>query len=149
MAAQYNREAVKRALEIFERVLEGSQGKSVLESHMNEVLALFERFNDCFALTDFELSTTHLIEHDIELKDGLAKQKRLVLSGRLNPQEGRLYRMCVDHRELSKSLVGKKFFTTCDRHSGYWQIPLTPKAKELTAFSTMGGHWEFNVLPFG
>ncbi|KAH7719434.1 hypothetical protein AAVH_13108 [Aphelenchoides avenae] len=50
---------------------------------------------------------------------------------------------------MLQSLVGKKFFTTCDLHSGYWQIPLSPKAKELTAFSTLGGHWEFNVLPFG
>ncbi|KAH7697125.1 gagpol and env protein precursor [Aphelenchoides avenae] len=74
--------------------------------------------------------------------------------------------MCVDCRKLNKviklsqypmpninvmlqSLVGKKFFSTCDLHTGYWQIPLTPQAKELTAFSTMGGHWEFNVLPFG
>ncbi|KAH7724395.1 gagpol and env protein precursor [Aphelenchoides avenae] len=75
-------------------------------------------------------------------------------------------RMCIDYRKLNRaiklsqwpmpnidvmlqSLSGKKFFTTCDLHSGYWQIPLTERAKEYTAFSTMGGHYHFNVLPFG
>ncbi|KAH7707859.1 gagpol and env protein precursor [Aphelenchoides avenae] len=74
-------------------------------------------------------------------------------------------RMCIDYRKLNRaiklsqwpmpnidvmlqSLAGKKFFTTCDLHSGYWQIPLTERAKEFTAFSTMGGHYHFNVLPF-
>ncbi|KAH7680133.1 gagpol and env protein precursor, partial [Aphelenchoides avenae] len=71
-------------------------------------------------------------------------------------------RMCIDYRKLNRaiklsqrpmpmlqSLAGKKFFTTCDLHSGYWQIPLTEQAKELTAFSTMGRHYHFNILPFG
>ncbi|KAH7696816.1 gagpol and env protein precursor, partial [Aphelenchoides avenae] len=154
-------------------------------------MTLFEKF-------DFELGTTHLIEHEIVLKDGatpiaqpgrpvpLAFRKPLkemiqlyLQMGVISPsksdwsspvvlvrkKDGSI-RMCVDLRKLNKviklsqypmpninvmlqSLVGKKFFSTCDLHSGYWQIPLTPQAKELTAFSTMGGHWEFNVLPFG
>ncbi|KAH7720456.1 gagpol and env protein precursor, partial [Aphelenchoides avenae] len=74
-------------------------------------------------------------------------------------------RMCIDYRMLNRaiklsqwpmpnidvmlqSLAGKKFFTTCDLHSVYWQIPLTERAKEFTEFSTMGGHYHFNVLPF-
>ncbi|KAH7691436.1 gagpol and env protein precursor, partial [Aphelenchoides avenae] len=147
MATGYNPGAAKRAAEIFQLVLEGSLGKSVLEENKRQVLSLFERFSDCFALTDFELGTTHLVEHDIELKE-------------VRKKDGSI-RMCVDYRKLNKviklsqypmpninvmlqSLVGKKFFTTCDLHSGYWQIPLAPKAKEFTAFSTMGGHWEFN-----
>ncbi|KAH7706854.1 gagpol and env protein precursor [Aphelenchoides avenae] len=148
---------------------------------------LFERFNDCFALSDFELGTTHLFEHEIELAEGtkpiaqpgrpvplafrkplkemIDQYKQMGVIKDIRKKDGSI-RMCVDYRRLNKviklsqypmpninvmlqSLVGKKFFTTCDLHSGYWQIPLSPKAKELTAFSTLGGHWEFNVLPFG
>ncbi|KAH7699215.1 gagpol and env protein precursor, partial [Aphelenchoides avenae] len=198
MLTRTDGEVAKRASEIYERVLEGSQGKSVLSENKDKVLLLFERFNDCFALSDFELGTTHLFEHEIELAAGtkpiaqpgrpvplaLRKPLKEMLEqyrqmGVIKPsrsdwsspvvlvrkKDGSI-RMCVDYRRLNKviklsqypmpninvmlqSLVGKKFFTTCDLHSGYWQIPLSPKAKELTAFSTLGGHWEFNVLPFG
>ncbi|KAH7719684.1 gagpol and env protein precursor [Aphelenchoides avenae] len=193
-----NPEAVKRAAEIFEAAMSASSGRSVLQENKSRVMKLFEKFNDCFALTDFELGTTHLIEHEILLKEGatpiaqpgrpvpLAFRKPLkemiqlyLQMGVISPsksdwsspvvlvrkKDGSI-RMCVDYRKLNKviklsqypmpninvmlqSLVGKKFFSTCDLHSGYWQIPLTPQAKELTAFSTMGGHWEFNVLPYG
>ncbi|KAH7723371.1 gagpol and env protein precursor [Aphelenchoides avenae] len=198
MLTRTDSEAAKRAADIYERVLDGSQGKTVLSENKDRAILLFARFNDCFALSDFELGTTHLFEHDIELADGtkpiaqpgrpvplaLRKPLKEMLEqykqmGVIKPsksdwsspvvlvrkKDGSI-RMCVDYRRLNKviklsqyempninvmlqSLVGKKFFTTCDLHSGYWQIPLSHKAKELTAFSTLGGHWEFNVLPFG
>ncbi|KAH7700597.1 gagpol and env protein precursor, partial [Aphelenchoides avenae] len=183
MSAGSNGDASKRAAEIYERVLEGSQGKSVLSTNKDKMILLFERFNDCFALSDFELGTTHLFKHEIEVADGtkpIAQPGRPVplalhrplkemlelyrQMGVIKPSESAWsspvvlvrkkdgsVRMCVDYRRLNKviklsqypmpninvmlqSLVGKKFFTT---------------QKELTAFSALGGHWEFNVLPFG
>ncbi|KAH7711359.1 gagpol and env protein precursor [Aphelenchoides avenae] len=198
MAVRPNGESTKRADEIYSQVLEGSQGKSVLSENKDKMILLFERFNDCFALSDFELGTTHLFEHEIELAEGTKpiaqpgrpvplafrrplkemidqyKQMGVIKDSKsewsspvvlVRKKDGSI-RMCVDYRRLHKviklsqypmpninvmlqSLVGKKSFTTCDLHSGYWQIPLSSKAKELTAFSTLGGHWEFNVLPFG
>jgi len=44
---------------------------------------------------------------------------------------------------------GARFFTALDVKSGYWQIPLTPKAKLKMAFSTWNGHYYWHVLPFG
>ncbi|CAD6198820.1 unnamed protein product [Caenorhabditis auriculariae] len=35
------------------------------------------------------------------------------------------------------------------KDAGYWQIPLTEKAKEVTAFTTSEGLFQFTVLPFG
>ena len=75
-------------------------------------------------------------------------------------------RFCIDYRKVNSvtkkdayplpgiddtlnALCGAKYFTTLDLQSGYWQVALEDKSKELTAFSTSKGRWEFNVLLFG
>ncbi|KAL6727416.1 hypothetical protein Aduo_009295 [Ancylostoma duodenale] len=75
-------------------------------------------------------------------------------------------RLCVDYRELNKvtkhdsyplpsidvilqSLGGKRYFSTMDMMSGYWQIRLSEEAKKKSAFTTSEGLFEFQVLPFG
>ncbi|EYC40353.1 hypothetical protein Y032_0618g710 [Ancylostoma ceylanicum] len=75
-------------------------------------------------------------------------------------------RLCVDYRALNKvtkqdsyplptidnvlqSLSGKKFFSTLDLASGYWQIKLSENAKPKSAFTSSEGLYEFEVLPFG
>lgn len=75
-------------------------------------------------------------------------------------------RLCIDYRELNKiirqdsyplpkidavlqCLSGKKFFSTMDLASGYWQIRLSEDAKRKSAFTTSEGLFQFTVLPFG
>lgn len=41
------------------------------------------------------------------------------------------------------------FITTLDLSKGYWQIPLTPRAQKISAFSTPFGQYEFLTMPFG
>lgn len=76
------------------------------------------------------------------------------------------WRFCVDYRrvnEVTKKNVyplsrlddcldfmsGKNYFTLFDFASGYWQIPMEQSSKEVTAFRTHEGHWQFNCMPFG
>mgnify|MGYP005985470937 FL=1 len=84
----------------------------------------------------------------------------------LTKKDGK-YRFCVDYRRLNaitddaassmpnipdtlRDLGQAKVFSTIDLRSGYWQIPLTDRAKPLTAFSTPdGAHYQFRVMPFG
>lgn len=75
-------------------------------------------------------------------------------------------RFCVDYRKLNSitvrnnyplpliedvlnSFEGSKYFSSLDLLSGYWQVGVKEEHKELTAFCTHNGLYEFNVLPFG
>lgn len=47
-------------------------------------------------------------------------------------------------------LLGKaKYLTTIDLCKGYWQVALTERSRELTAFRTPWRLFQFTVMPFG
>ena len=75
-------------------------------------------------------------------------------------------RFCIDFRKLNgvtkkdayplpriddsiDTLSGSQYFTTLDLASGYWQLGLTDRAMEKTAFTTGTGLYQFKVMPFG
>jgi len=76
------------------------------------------------------------------------------------------YRFCIDYRRLNDvtkkdafpvpdvkdaldSLRGAKYFATIDLLSGYWQLGMTDRAKERSAFCTRRGLFQFTRMPFG
>ena len=76
------------------------------------------------------------------------------------------WRLCVDFRKLNDltkksvyplpniedcldSIAGKKIFSQMDFAAGFWQIPMEASSKELTAFRTEDGLFQFNRMPFG
>ncbi|WP_353805431.1 reverse transcriptase family protein, partial [Acinetobacter baumannii] len=54
-----------------------------------------------------------------------------------------------DQTDLFAKLQRAKYFSRIDLSKGYYQIPVQPQVRKYLAFSTMEGHFEFNVLPFG
>ena len=75
-------------------------------------------------------------------------------------------RICVDLKNLNKSvrrehyplqtlediapqLSGSTVFTSLDAASGFWQVPLNQRSRELTTFITPFGRFMFKRLPFG
>ncbi|KAK9739656.1 Reverse transcriptase (RNA-dependent DNA polymerase) [Popillia japonica] len=75
-------------------------------------------------------------------------------------------RICIDYRRLNSivkkdkyplplvddqldMLDGKRYFTSLDLKSGYYQMPLEQESRDKTAFVTPDGHYQFTRLPFG
>jgi len=76
------------------------------------------------------------------------------------------FRYCIDYRRVNAvskkdaypipdiqdaldNLWGAKYFATFDLLSGYWQLGLTERAKERSAFCTRRGLFQFTRMPFG
>src|SRR6266498_2549740 len=74
--------------------------------------------------------------------------------------------MCLDFRKTNKvtkknqylisrqtkifaSFGGAGWFTSLDLANGYWQVEMDPKSREVTAFITPWGLFEWNRMPFG
>ncbi|XP_016102943.1 RNA-directed DNA polymerase homolog [Sinocyclocheilus grahami] len=51
--------------------------------------------------------------------------------------------------ELVECLGKAKYLSMLDLCEGYWQVPLTDAAKELTAVQAPLGLYHFKVMPFG
>ena len=50
---------------------------------------------------------------------------------------------CIDQ------IGNAKFVSTFDMLKGYWQVPLTQRALEISAFVTPSGLYQYKVMPFG
>ena len=89
-----------------------------------------------------------------------------IVPKRSDPQGKPRWRMVVDFRELNQRTVGDAYplpniadlldqlggaiyFSVFDLASGFHQIKMAPEDKWKIAFSTPGGHYEFNRMPMG
>lgn len=77
------------------------------------------------------------------------------------------HRFCIDFRKINDvthkdayplpqipatldKLRGARYLSTLDLKNGYWQVPLTPDSRPITAFTVPGmGLFQFKVMPFG
>ena len=51
--------------------------------------------------------------------------------------------------EMIERLGPARFISTLDLTKGYWQVPLTDRAKAKTAFATPQGLFQYTMMPFG
>ena len=84
----------------------------------------------------------------------------------LVPKSDGTYHFCTDFRKVNSvtktnfypilridgciDRIGhSKYVSKFDLFKGYWQVPLTEKAKEVSAFVTPDGLFQYRVMPFG
>ncbi len=85
----------------------------------------------------------------------------------LVPKKNKSFRPVIDFRRVNEVTVddhyplpvlkdllmslgrGNNIFSSLDLISGYWQVPLAPASREVTAFSTPSGHYEWLKMPMG
>ena len=104
----------------------------------------------------------YLLEHDLIEKSESDWSSPCILV----PKPDKTYRMCTDFRKVNSltkadnfpipriddciDKVGHaKYVTKIDLLKGFWQVPLTDKAKEVSAFVTPNGLYQYKVMPFG
>ena len=102
------------------------------------------------------------------LKEGIIEESNFpwaaayVLAKKKNGE----FRLCIDFGKLNlvtkkvvyplpnideclETLSGKTYFSQLDSKSGFWQIAMEKSSKELTAFRTEDGLFQFRRMPFG
>ena len=84
----------------------------------------------------------------------------------LVPKADGSYRFCTDFRKVNavtKSdsfllprvedcidyIGNSRYISKFDLLNGYWQVPLTEQSKEISAFVTPDGLYQYTVMPFG
>ena len=104
----------------------------------------------------------YMLEHDIIEPSESAWASPCVLV----PKADGSLRFCTDYRranDISKTdsypiprmddcidMIGSAcYITKCDLLKGYWCVPLTERAKEVSAFVVSNGLYQYNVMPFG
>ena len=84
----------------------------------------------------------------------------------LFPKHDGRFRFCTDLRKVNDKtksysfpipriadcidqIGNAKFASTFDMLKGYWQVPLTQRAREISAFVSPSGLFQYKVMPFG
>ena len=84
----------------------------------------------------------------------------------LVPKHDGRFRFCTDFRKVNDKtksdsfpiariadcidqIGNAKFVSTFDMLKGYWQVPLTQRSREISAFVTPSGLYQYKVMPFG
>ena len=104
----------------------------------------------------------YMLENDIIEPSNSAWSSPCVLV----PKHDGSYRFCTDFRKVNAvtktdsypipriddcidKLGQSKFVTKFDLLKGYWQVPLTERAKDISTFVTPFGIYRYKVMPFG
>lgn len=80
----------------------------------------------------------------------LTKHNRLVINySEINKKIKKVNYPLGDMQNMYQHLQGARFFSVLDLNKSFLQMPLSDKAKELTAFSFIHAKYQFLRIPFG
>lgn len=104
----------------------------------------------------------YMLENNIAEPSNSSWASPCLLVGKPDPT----FRPCTDFRKVNKitkpnvfpfprmedcvdQVGAAKFVSKFDLLKGYWQVPLTTRAREISAFVTPSGFFSYKVMPFG
>lgn len=107
-----------------------------------------------------------LIENDLVEPSVSPYNSPIILVPKKSSGQQKKWRLCIDYRKVNKKLIQDKYplprmdvildglgrakyFSTLDLFSGFHQIPIEKESREITAFTTERGIFQWKVLPFG
>lgn len=107
-------------------------------------------------------------ELDYMLQQGLIEpcQSEWCSPVTLVPKPGGSYRFCIDYRKVNSltktdtyplprvddcidRIGSAKYITKLDLLKGYWQVPLTERAQDISCFVACGNTYRCKVMPYG
>ncbi|XP_066962056.1 uncharacterized protein [Macrobrachium rosenbergii] len=132
----------------------------VLEPNTSPVRQPFYRVSHCL-LPALKAEVEYLLKLDLAAPSKSPWASPCILVKKPNNS----YRICTDYRKVNSvpvkdayplpriadiidSVSNSKYLTQIDLLKGYYQIKLTDRAKEISAFITPFGLFEYKVLPF-
>ncbi|PIK48215.1 hypothetical protein BSL78_14923 [Apostichopus japonicus] len=161
------REDLKRLISSFPSILNDIPGKTSVLFHDVDVGDAKPIKQHPYRLNPSKLC---VVRKEIEymLENGIISPSHSPWSSPilLVPKEDGSQRLCIDYRKVNSVTVtdshpiprlddcidrigNSKFVSKYDLLKGYWQVPLTKRAKEISTFVTPDGVWACNVMPFG
>lgn len=122
--------------------------KSLPYAYRDQVKAQLDMVASCIIEAVSELPEwCHLI---VAVNKKGTHEKRLTVDfKRLNDQACRPVHPTRSPREVVSNISGAQYFAKLDARHGYWQVPLSEQAKQLTTFITPWGRHRYLRNPQG
>ena len=161
------REELKRLLLSYKEVFPDVPGRTTAAVHDVDVGSTMPIKQHAYRMSPDKVQLSnkeieYMLEHDIIQPSTSSWSSPCVLV----PKPNGTVRFCTDYRKLNSvtktdvypiprvddcvDRVGSaRYLTKIDLLKGYWCVPLTERGREVSAFVTTAGLFEYNVMPFG
>ncbi|KAL1254821.1 hypothetical protein QQF64_012882 [Cirrhinus molitorella] len=119
--------------------------RDLREAEQVELAELLHVYADVFSTGPTDLGHTNLVQHDIQTRPGppVKQQPRRMAFEKQQSADEQI------QQNLDAGLASPtKWFSTLDLASGYWQVELTPQARQAAAFCSRKGLFAWNVMPY-
>lgn len=163
------RRLLEEVITQFPKAADGTLGRTNIYEHRIEVGDATPKKQRYYPMSQYVLQE---VNKEIDRMIALDVIEEAVFSPWNNPlvavkKKTGQYRVCLDARHLNSvsvnegypipqisaiigNLGGCSYISTIDLKDAFWQLPLHPASRPLTAFTVPSrGHFQFKVVPFG
>lgn len=164
-----DQQRLKQVIEQFPKSEDGKLGRTTIYEHQIDVGNALPKKQRHYPMSQYVLTE---VNSEVDRMLAMDVIEEAMFSPWNNPlvavkKKTGKYRVCLDARHLNSVMVnvghpipqissiinnlgGGAYISTIDLKDAFWQMPLHPKSRPLTAFTVPSrGHFQFKVVPFG